>query len=152
MNLRPRHSGSVHMPLAGLLRNLPEWTLRRPCAGKGQGDASITAAQVLLEPEGAGGVPGSPSTPDQDPGCWDGDVLPPHLSGPFLCCEVTVFYVISFERIYLSSRIKIRSLLTSEFFSYNVALYMFPHQVTLWDLGVQGAFLRGCSDCCLCCE
>ena len=73
------------MPLAGLLRNLPEWTLRRPCAGKGQGDASITAAQVLLEPEGAGGVPGSPSTPDQDPGCWDGDVLPPHLSGPFLC-------------------------------------------------------------------
>ena len=52
--------------------------------GRVRGDASITAAQVLLGPEGAGGVPGSPSTPGQDPGCWDGEVLPPRLSGPFL--------------------------------------------------------------------
>ena len=52
--------------------------------GRVRGDAFITAAQVLLEPEGAGGVPGSPSTPGQDPGCWDGEVLPPRLSGPFL--------------------------------------------------------------------
>ena len=71
VNLRPCHSGSAHVPLAGLLRNLPEWTLhsrRRVLPGTSgglvlgrvRGDVSIIAAQVLLEAEGAAGVPGSP--------------------------------------------------------------------------------------------
>ena len=57
--------------------------------GRVRGDVSIIAAQVLLEAEGAAGVPG-PSTPDQDPGCWDGEVLPPRLSGHHSCAGHSV--------------------------------------------------------------
>ena len=54
---------------------------RSSVPGTVRGDVSITAAQVLPGREGAGGVPGSPSTADQDTGCWDGEFLPPSLSG-----------------------------------------------------------------------
>lgn len=95
VNLRPRHSGSVYVPLAGLLRNLPEWTLhsRRRVLLRTSGalcqEESGEMCPSLQHRFSRGlreqvGVPGSPSTPDQDPGCWDGEVLPPRLSGPFL--------------------------------------------------------------------
>ena len=59
----------------------PPGHFRSPMPGTVRGDVSITAAQVLPGREGAGGVPGSPSTADQDTGCWDGEFLPPRLSG-----------------------------------------------------------------------
>ena len=94
------------MPLARLLRNLPEWTLhsRRQVLlgtsgalvpGRVRGDAPITVVQVLPGPEGAAGVPGSLSTPDQEPGCWDGEVLPTLLRPSVHHCSISALTVYS---------------------------------------------------------